>query len=144
MKRCTYCFRYWLEQPLYCPRCDRTFDQRICARGHVNARDVKACETCGSPRLSTPAPVSGGFINTVALWSVCFAVSVTIVLLAFTLCVGLFVPLDWPRLGPRLLLLLVMPWVLYRTTLVLPGPIRRALRHQSLIPSRDEDLAADE
>jgi hypothetical protein len=135
MKRCTYCFRYWLAQPLYCPRCDRTFDQRICARGHVNARDVQACETCGSPRLSTPAPVSGG-LNTVAFWTVRVAVSVTVVLLAFTLSVGLLVPLDWRRLGPRLLLLLVMPWILYRTTLVLPGPIRKAARPR-LTQSRD-------
>ncbi len=135
MKRCAFCFRYWFGQPLYCPRCDRTFDQRICARGHVNARDVVACDTCGSPHLSVPAPVSVRF-NTLALWTVRVAVSVTVVLLAFTLTVGLFVPLDWPRLGPRLLLLVVMPWVLYRTTLVLPDPIRKAARPR-LTRSRD-------
>ena len=141
MKRCTYCFRYWLGQPPYCPRCDRTFDQRICARGHVNARDVQACETCGNPRLSVPAPVSGG-LNTLAFWTVRVAVSATVVLFALTLSVGLFVPLDWPRLGPRLLLLLVMPWVLYRTTLVLPGPIMKAA-HPRLTRSRGRPSRGD-
>jgi hypothetical protein len=135
MKRCTYCFRYWFGEPVYCPRCDRTFDQRICARGHVNARDVQACHTCGTPHLSVPAPVSGRF-NAVALWTVRVAASVTAVLLAFTLIVDLYVPLDWHRLGPRFLLLVVMPWVLYRTTWALPGPIRKAARPR-LTRSRD-------
>ena len=136
MKRCTYCFRYGFGQPRSCPRCDRTFDQRICARGHVNDRDVKGCEICGSARLSTPAPLRGPF-NTLAIWIVRVAVGVTIVLLAVTLGVGLFVPRNWPRLGPRLLLLLAMPWVLYRATLVLPGPIVKASRPKST-RSRDK------
>jgi len=52
----------------------------------------------------------------------------TVVLLALTFGVGLFVPLDWPRLGSRLVLLVVMTWIVYGATLVLPGPITRAVR----------------
>jgi hypothetical protein len=41
--------------------------------------------------------------------------------------IGLFVTLDWNRLTPRLVLVILLPYVMYRSTLVLPGPIRRAL-----------------
>ena|SRR6185369_5414535 len=127
MKRCTYCFRYWFGQPQYCPRCDRTFDRRICERGHLNARDVNSCTSCRSPCLSIPAPV-GRWLSTVAVWAVRGVLGMTVVLLALTFGVGLFVPLDWPRLGSRLVLLVVMTWIVYGATLVLPGPITRAVR----------------
>jgi hypothetical protein len=112
---------------LYCSRCDRSFDQRICANGHVNGHHAEACGTCGSLRLSTPAPVRGG-VGTLALWIVWVAVGVAVALPAFTLSIGLVVPLDWPRIGPHLLLLTVMPWVIYRATLILRGPITKAWR----------------
>jgi hypothetical protein len=40
--------------------------------------------------------------------------------------IGLVVTLDWNLLMPRLMLVAAMPYVMYRSTLVLPGPIRRA------------------
>ena len=85
------------------------------------------CRICGTATLSVPAPV-GGVLNAIALWTVRGAVGVTVILSMCVAAVGLVVPLDWPRLMPRMFLLAVMPWVLYQTTLVLPGRMTRAYR----------------
>src|SRR3954464_6686332 len=56
MRRCTSCFRFQPGTPTFCSYCGRSFDVRICARGHRNPRGVHFCAECGSADLSTPAP----------------------------------------------------------------------------------------
>ena len=56
MRRCTNCFRFHPGSPTYCSHCGRSFNVRICSRGHVNPRGVQFCAQCGSAELSTPAP----------------------------------------------------------------------------------------
>src|SRR5437762_4536008 len=56
MRRCTYCFRFHPGSPTYCSHCGRSFDVRICSRGHRNPRGAQFCAECGSADLSTPAP----------------------------------------------------------------------------------------
>src|SRR5262249_6931910 len=56
MRRCTSCFRFQPGRPTYCSHCGRSFDVRICARGHRNPRQVQYCSECGSGDLSTPSP----------------------------------------------------------------------------------------
>src|SRR5262245_23551026 len=125
MKRCGYCFRCTAGAPMRCPRCVRTFDVRWCVNQHVNASTDTACQRCGSDGLSTPA-ASGGLLNRLSQWTiVATAGASTLVVLGVAL-IGLFVTLDWNRLTPWLVLLAVMPYVVYRSTPVLPGPIHRA------------------
>src|SRR5260370_17899359 len=56
MRRCTSCSRFHPGTPTYCSYCGRSFDVRICSRGHRNPRGVQFCAECGSSDLSTPAP----------------------------------------------------------------------------------------
>src|SRR5438876_283315 len=56
MRWCTQCRRYTAGHPRYCPTCGRTFEVRLCRRGHVNSRHVDFCTDCGSDELSTAAP----------------------------------------------------------------------------------------
>ena len=54
MRWCRSCGRLSVGRPSFCTRCGRSFDVRICTRGHVNRRDATFCVVCGSPELSTP------------------------------------------------------------------------------------------
>src|SRR5262245_31850820 len=119
MRRCTYCFRFHPGSPTYCSRCGRTFNVKICSRGHVNHRDVQFCSQCGSAEFSTPAPRAtllfhlSGFVLYVFAAFTAIAVA-TICLLALLNAINteaLLVPLT------RLLLMLVF---LYWTTTLLP------------------------
>ncbi len=55
----TYCFncgKYTTGEPLFCNRCGRSFDVRLCPRLHPNPRHAEICSQCGSAELSTPQP----------------------------------------------------------------------------------------
>ena len=126
MKRCGYCFRYAAGEPLRCPRCARTYDVRWCVNHPLNARGDTECKRCGSDELSTPAP-SGGVLNRFAQWTVVGTAGVSTLVVLSVALIGLFITLDWNRLMPRLLLVAVSPYLMYRSTLVLAGPIHRTL-----------------
>src|SRR5437773_10232834 len=115
MRRCTYCFRFHPGSPTYCTHCGRSFDVRICARGHRNPRGVQFCSECGSADLSTPAPpasllhhVSGAILYLFSAFTVLLIVG-----LGF---VALFYSIDWQALAPHVLALLLMLAFLYWTT----------------------------
>lgn len=124
MKRCTNCFRYSAGDPAYCTQCGRSYNVRICARGHVNSRRVQFCAECGSADLSTPAPAAG-FLFTLSDWALKGTFSLFVVLAAASLILSLLHSIDWTAISPRLSLLLLMLGFLYWTTTLLPGPIRR-------------------
>lgn len=56
MKYCYHCGTMTAGDPLYCSRCGRTYDVKLCSRQHVNPRGVEVCSQCGSRELSTPQP----------------------------------------------------------------------------------------
>ena len=56
MKYCYQCGKMTPGDPLYCTRCGRTYDLKLCPRQHQNPRDVDVCSKCGSRDLSTPQP----------------------------------------------------------------------------------------
>lgn len=53
---CTSCFQITTGQPLFCNRCGRSYNVRLCQKLHVNPRPAKVCSQCGSKDLSTPQP----------------------------------------------------------------------------------------
>ena len=99
MKRCTSCFRFHPGTPTFCSYCGRSFDVRICSRGHRNPRGVQFCAECGSADLSTPAPPAS-FLHHLSGFVLYLFLSLTI---ALVLLLGF----------------------LYWTTTLLPGPIRK-------------------
>ena len=124
MRRCTSCFRFHPGSPTYCSYCGRSFDVRICSRGHRNPRGVRFCSECGSSELSTPAPPATLLfqLSGIALYG--FALlAIGIVLLAAVL--ALLRTIDLRALTPSLLGLVLMLALLYWTTTLLPGPVKR-------------------
>jgi hypothetical protein len=124
MKRCSSCFRYSLGQPAFCTHCGRSYHVRICPRGHVNLRSAAFCAECGSGDLSTPAAPAGWLFH-FSQWTLRVFVTLTVVLIGISAVVGLLISLDWSAITPRLVLLALMLGVLYWTTTLLPGPVRR-------------------
>ena len=121
MTHCTHCFRYARGTPTSCPVCGRTYAVRLCQRGHVNPRNASVCRVCGTWQLSIPAR-PGGWLDTVATWTLWTLIASAVGIAAFTLTIGLFVPLDWTRIGWRFVILIGMIGIVYRTSLLLPGP----------------------
>ena len=127
MRRCTYCFRFHPGSPTYCSHCGRSFDVRICSRGHRNPRGVQFCTECGSSDLSTPTP-PGSFLHYVSGFVLYAFVALAVLLIVGSGVLALFYSLDWSALGPSLLRLVLVVAFLYWTTTLLPGPIRKVGR----------------
>lgn len=124
MKRCNACFRYALDDPRYCPNCGRSYDVRICVRGHLNPRTVQFCTECGSDDLSTPAPPEG-LLGRLSRWVLVGAVYFFVAIVGISLVLGLLASLDLRDLTEPLLMLALMLAFLYWTTTLLPGPVKR-------------------
>jgi hypothetical protein len=56
MKYCYQCGRVTVGKPLYCNSCGRSYNVKLCPRGHANPRNADVCAQCGSRDLSTPQP----------------------------------------------------------------------------------------
>jgi hypothetical protein len=54
MKFCYQCGRATAGDPLFCSKCGRSYDVKLCPRLHRNSRYAKACSQCGSRELSQP------------------------------------------------------------------------------------------
>jgi hypothetical protein len=120
MKRCNHCGRYAVDHPTYCPSCGRSYNVRICARGHVNPRTNQFCTLCGSSDLSTPAPPERlGWSS----W-----LYVVFLIGSMSAVLGMVSSVDWRVLAEPLAQLLVLLGLLYWTTTRLPGPIRQVGR----------------
>ncbi len=124
MKRCTYCFRYSRGTPTFCSHCGRTYNVRICNRGHLNPRGVAFCAECGSSELSTPAPPAG-FLFVLSQWTLRVFVFGFAAIVVLSLVAALLQALLLPDVAGPLLVLLLMLGFLYWTTTLLPGPIRK-------------------
>jgi hypothetical protein len=56
MTYCFHCGHFTPGNPLFCNRCGRSYDVRLCPRLHPNSRHAEVCSQCGSSELSTPQP----------------------------------------------------------------------------------------
>lgn len=56
MKYCYQCGKVTTGDPLYCNSCGRSYNVKLCRRGHANPRNAEVCSRCGSRDLSTPQP----------------------------------------------------------------------------------------
>lgn len=56
MRYCFQCGTLTAGEPLFCSRCGRTYDVKLCSRLHVNPRGADVCSQCGSREMSTPQP----------------------------------------------------------------------------------------
>ena len=54
MKLCFSCGKVTTGTPAYCHYCGKTYNVRLCSRGHINPRSANVCSQCGSKELSTP------------------------------------------------------------------------------------------
>jgi hypothetical protein len=61
MKICYQCGKASARDPLFCTKCGRTYDVRLCPRLHRNSRFATVCSQCGSRELSQAQP-------SVSLW----------------------------------------------------------------------------
>src|SRR6185295_18537065 len=123
MRRCTYCFRFHPGSPTFCSHCGRSFNVRICSRGHRNPRGVQFCSECGSADLSTPAPPASLLHHISGAVLYLFSAFIVVLVVGLAL-LALFYSIDWQAFAPHVLMLLVTLWFLYWTTTLLPGPIR--------------------
>lgn len=56
MTYCYNCGHMTAGEPLFCGKCGRTYDVKLCPRLHANPRGAEVCSKCGSRELSTPQP----------------------------------------------------------------------------------------
>lgn len=124
MKRCSNCSKYSAGQPLFCPHCGRSYNVRICPRGHVSRRAVQFCADCGSGDLSTPAPP----LDAMALasdWFLRAVLALGAVTALLAVALGVVHAVDWSVLAAPALFLILVVGFLYWTTTLLPWPVRR-------------------
>jgi hypothetical protein len=127
MKRCNACFRYAVGKPTYCPHCGRSYEVRLCPRGHASPRNVQFCSICGSGDLSTPAPPED-VLARASRWLLVFALYAFGVIAAGSVGVALIASLDLRQLAGPLFSLAVMWALLYWTSTLVPGPIKKVGR----------------
>jgi|ERR1051326_5600285 hypothetical protein len=124
MRRCTNCFRFHPGSPTHCSQCGRTFNVRICSRGHVNHRNVQFCTQCGSADLSTPAPPASLTQRLGALTLYVFS-GLTAIVVGLTGVLALLDLISTDVILVPLAKLLFMLGLLYWATTLLPGPVRK-------------------
>jgi hypothetical protein len=124
MRRCTACFRFSPGTPTYCPHCGRSFDVRICSRGHRNPRGVQFCAECGSADLSTPGPPAS-FLHHLTGFVLYLFAALTIALVVIVAGLAVIHSIDWTAVTPSLIALVLMVGFLYWATTLLPGPVKK-------------------
>jgi hypothetical protein len=124
MRRCTYCFRFHPGSPTYCSHCGRTFNVKLCSRGHVNNRSVQFCGQCGSSEFSTPAPPASWLHHLTGFALYLFA-GLTAVVVGVIGVLALLNAINTEVLLLPLTRLALMLGFLYWTTTLLPGPVRK-------------------
>ena len=125
MRHCTYCYRFHPGSPTYCSHCGRTFNVKLCSRGHVNQRDVQFCSQCGSAEFSTPAP-RPGFLHYLSGFALYLVTILTLIVIGTVGVLALLNAINTEAVLVPLTKLGLMLVFLYWTTTLLPGPVRKA------------------
>ena len=124
MKYCANCNHLTPGEPLFCDRCGRSYDVKLCPRMHRNPRSAEVCSRCGSRDLSTPQP-------RVPWWAPVLEVLLTVIpggaLTIFTITLGLLLlaaVLQQPQVLSALILLSIPLGVLWWMWSAIPQSIR--------------------
>jgi len=124
MRRCTACFHFHPGHPTFCAHCGRSFDVRLCPRGHRNPRAAVFCAECGSADLSTATPPAS-FLHRVSGLVLYVFSSFTLAIVALVVVLAVLQSLLWQAVDGHLLALVLMLGLLYWTTTLLPGPVKK-------------------
>jgi hypothetical protein len=125
MRRCTACSEFNPGRPAFCGNCGRSFDARLCPRGHRNHRAAQFCGECGSADLSTPAPPASllARASSIALAAVCLVAVASVALAAWAGVMA--AALSDRQLSALLIVLVGNAAFACWTWNQLPGPVRR-------------------
>ena len=89
MRYCYNCGHITPGEPAYCNFCGRSYDVKLCSRGHQNPRGAEVCSQCGSCELSTPQPKIPMSWRLFAIL-IRLAVGIFLVYFSLALLIGLF------------------------------------------------------
>jgi len=109
MKFCYQCGRVTEGQPLYCNSCGRSYNVKLCARGHANPRSAEVCSQCGSRDLSRPQPRVPLHIRLLAFL---FSLVPSFLLILASILTGVFLIRELAT-NPRWLLALILLGIAY-------------------------------
>ncbi len=109
---------------MYCPTCGRSYNLKICARGHANPRNTQFCPTCGSGEFSTPAPPER-LSSHLARAVLQFTIGVGLLAVLASLVVVVASHLDWSTMSQPLISVLVLLCLVYWLTTLLPRPVKK-------------------
>jgi uncharacterized membrane protein YcjF (UPF0283 family) len=133
MKYCHQCGRYTGGDPLFCNRCGRSYDVRLCPRLHPNPRYAEVCSQCGSAELSTAQPKVSFWWRVVEfLAKVFLGLVLGYLSIAFLLSL-----LRRPEVQAGVLVLAVLLGVLWWLWSQLPEWFRRLIRRRRKEDRRD-------
>ena len=65
MRYCFSCRKITSGDPSYCNYCGKTYDVKLCSRGHTNPRVAEVCSECGSRNLSVPHMRGGSILRVI-------------------------------------------------------------------------------
>ena len=124
MRYCYQCGHMTAGEPLFCNKCGRSYDVKLCPRLHANPRSAECCSQCGSRELSTPQPRIPMYLRLLAILA---RLGLGLLLLYASLAV-IIALLKNPQIQQSLVacgLLLIVLWVLWSK---LPDWFRDAIR----------------
>jgi hypothetical protein len=134
MKYCYQCGRVTAGKPLYCNSCGRSYNVKLCPRGHANPRSAEVCSQCGNRDLSTPQPRVPLHIRLLALLlSLLPGILLALVspLVAILLIRELLANPQWLlALVPLVVVLAILAWIWSELPLWFRNLVRRLLRRK--------------
>lgn len=134
MKFCYQCGRVTAGKPLYCNSCGRSYNVKLCPRGHANPRSAEVCSQCGSRDLSAPQPRVPLQIQLLALL-LSFFPGVLLVLVSLLVAVLVIRELlanpQWLlALVPLVIAVAILAWIWSELPLWFRNLVRRLLRRK--------------
>lgn len=134
MNYCYQCGRVTAGKPLYCNSCGRSYNVKLCPRGHANPRSAEVCSQCGSRDLSTPQPRVPLHIRLLAaLLSLLPGILLALVslLVAVLLIRELLANPQWLlALVPLVIAVAILAWIWSELPLWFRNLVRRLLRRK--------------
>jgi RNA polymerase subunit RPABC4/transcription elongation factor Spt4 len=89
MRYCFSCRKITSGNPAYCNYCGKSYDVKLCSRGHSNPRTAEVCSVCGSRNLSIPQTRGGAALR--ALFSIGLFLTFGALLVGSLAYIGVFV-----------------------------------------------------
>jgi len=110
MRYCNNCRKFTAGKPPYCQFCARSYNVKLCPRGHKSPRAATACSQCGSRDLSTPHSRQSGMslLGTIIGLVILTALSIFAVFFAIRLATAPDALLGLMKIGLALALLLLV------------------------------------